>query len=116
MNLLQFFLENKEDLSYKHIVCSFTYNLDATFYYLNLIKQFDSTDIYLRLEPFSKFWDKTGVCLTTHNTLINDFANNSTNQIWKKRKTLFLLIESDYPVLSLNLLYTKISNMSIVKN
>jgi len=111
MTILRYYLKNYEDISFKHIVCSFTYNLDATFYYLNLSNEFQNSNVYLRKEPFSKFWEKPNLCLTTHHTLINDFSNNTTKNIWRKRKTLFLIIEGDYPILSLNLIYSKLSNL-----
>ncbi len=81
------------------------------FYYLSLVEEFGKQNLYHRAEPFSKFDEKPSLCITTHNTLINDFANSHTNSVWKKRKTLFLIIEGDYPKLNLSLIYSKLSNL-----
>ena len=48
--------------------------------------------------------------------MINDFADPHTTQVWKKRKTLFLIIEGAYPKLNLSLIYSKLSNLQVQKN
>jgi len=67
-------LENCDEIPIKHVVCSFTYNTDATFYYLNLAEKYKDV-IQQRKNPFEAFDPKTKVIFTTHLMLLNDLAN-----------------------------------------